>query len=66
MVKLAVKHLALCNPDPGGAAIPPNQLIIEARNLRSDASRPGDLYALAGGTHAKNAAMDVVITSALA
>ena len=66
MAKLAVKRLALCNPDPGGVAIPPNQLIIEARNLRSDASRPGDLYVVAGGTHAKDAAMDIVITSAIA
>ncbi len=47
-------------------AIPPNQLIIEARHLRSDASIPGDLYAIEGGTHAKDAAMDVLITSTLA
>ncbi len=65
VVKLAVKRLALCNPDPGGTAIPSNQLIIEARHLRSDASRPGDLYSLAGGLHAKDAAMDVVLCSTL-
>jgi hypothetical protein len=65
VVKLAVKRLALCNPDPGGVAIPPNQLILEARHLRSDSSRPGDLYALAGGLHAKDTAMDVVIMSTL-
>jgi len=65
VVKMAVKRLALCNHDPGGVAIPPNQLILEARHLRSDASRPGDLYAIAGGLHAKDAAMDVVICSTL-
>ncbi len=63
VVKLAVKRLVLCNPDPGGTAIPPNQLILEAKHLRSDSSRPGDLYAIAGGHHAKDAAMDVVLTS---
>ena len=41
--KLTVKRLALRNPDLGGVAIPPSQLILEARHLRSDASRPGDL-----------------------
>ena len=65
MVKLAVKRLALCNPDPGGKRIPSNQLILEARHMRSDASRPGDLYAIVGGSHAKDAAMDVVICSTL-
>jgi hypothetical protein len=30
VVKLTVKRLALCNPDLGGIAIPPNQLILEA------------------------------------
>ena len=65
VVKLAVKRLALCNPDPRGVAIPPNQLILEARHLRSDASRPGDLYAPAGGLHAKDDAMDVVLCTAL-
>jgi len=65
VVKLAIKRLALSNPDPGGIAIPSNQLILEARHLRSDASRPGDLYALAGELHAKDAAMDVVLCSSL-
>ena len=65
VVKMAVKRLALCNPDPGGTAIPPNQLILEARHLRSDKSRPGDLYALAGGSHAKDVAMDIVLVSTL-
>ena len=40
VVKLAIKRLALCNHDPGGIAIPPNQLILEARHLRNYASRP--------------------------
>ena len=55
----------MCNPDPGGTTIPPNQLILEARHLRSDSSRPGDLYAMAGGLHAKDATMDVVLVSIL-
>ena len=62
---LVIKRLALCNPDPGGTAIPSNQLMLEARHLRNDASRPGDLYVIVGGSHAKDAAMDVVICSAL-
>jgi hypothetical protein len=62
---LAVKRLALCNPDPGGITIPPSQLILEAKHLRSDSSRPGDLYAVAGGLHAKDAAMDVVMCSTM-
>jgi hypothetical protein len=65
VVKLVVTRIVLCNPDPCGTAIPSNQLILEARHLRSDASRPGDLYSLAGGLHAKDAAMDVVICSSL-
>jgi len=65
VVKLAVKRLVLCNPDPGGVAIPSNQLILEARHLHSDASRPGDLYALVGGLHAKDVSMDVVLNTAL-
>ena len=42
VVKLAVKRLVLCNPDPRGTAIPPNQLILEAKHLRSDSSRLGN------------------------
>ena len=33
--------------------------------MRSDSSRPGDLYALVSGLHAKDAAMDVVLVSTL-
>ena len=65
VVKMAVKRLALCNPDPGGIAIPPCQLILETKHMRSDSSRPGDLYALAGRLHAKDDAMDVVICSTM-
>ena len=54
------KRLTLCNPGPGGTKIPPKQLILEARHLRSNASRPRDLYAIEGGIHAKDDAMDVV------
>jgi hypothetical protein len=46
-------------------AIPSNLLLIEPRHLRSDDSRPGDLYAIAGGHHAKDAAMDIMISSSL-
>ena len=60
-----MKRLALSNPDPGGTAIPYNQLLIESRHLRSDDSRPGGLYAMARGLHAKDDAMDLVITSSL-
>ncbi len=60
VVKMAVKRLALCNLDPGGIAIPPNQLIMETKHLWSDSSRPRDPYAVAGGQHAKDAVMDVV------
>jgi hypothetical protein len=65
VAKQAVTRLALCTPDPEGIAIPPNQLILEAKHLRSDSSRPGDLYAIAGGLHAKDATMDVVLISTL-
>jgi hypothetical protein len=37
VVKLHIKRMAMCNPDPGGTTIPPKQLILEARHLRSDA-----------------------------
>jgi hypothetical protein len=66
MVKLATQRLALCSPDPGGVAVPPSPiLIIEPRPLRSDDSRLGDLYVVAGGHHAKDAAMDITISSSL-
>ncbi len=32
-------------------------------HLRNDVSRPGDLYAMAGGLHAKDVAMDPMISS---
>ena len=65
VVKLAVKRLALCNPGPGDMAIPPSQLILEAKHLRFDSSRPGDVYAIVGGLHAKDATMYVVLCSML-
>jgi hypothetical protein len=65
IVKLSLKRLTLFNSNPGGVAFPSNQLLIEPRHLRSDDSRPGDLYAIAGGLHAKYAAMDLMITSSL-
>jgi hypothetical protein len=65
VVKLATKRLALCNPDLGGIAVRSNQILIEPRHMRSDDSRPGDLYAVAGGYHAKDVAMDIIISSSL-
>ncbi len=65
VIKLATKRLVLCNPDPSGIAIPSSQLLIEPRHLRSNESRLGELYAIAGGMHAKDAAMDIVISSSL-
>ena len=50
VVKLAVKRLALSNPDLGGIAIPSALLLIDPRHLRSDDSRLGDLYVMAGGS----------------
>jgi hypothetical protein len=49
----------------GGVALPFNLLLIEPRHLRSDTSRLGDLYAIASGHHAKDAAMDLMISSNL-
>ncbi len=65
IVKLSLKRLALSNPDPGGIAIPSALLLIEPRHLRSDDSRPGDLYVMAGGSHAKDAALDLMISSSI-
>ena len=65
MVKLSLKRLALSNPDPGGVAIPPRLLLIEPRHLRSDDSRPSDLYVMARGSHAKDAALDLMVSSSL-
>ena len=65
IVKLSLERLALSNADPGGVAIPSGLLLIEPRYLRSDDSRPGDMYAVAGGLHAKDAAMDLMVTSSL-
>jgi hypothetical protein len=65
-VKLSLKKLAFSNADPGGVAISSGQpLIIEPRHLSSNDSRPGDLYAVAGGLHAKDAAMDLMVTSSI-
>ncbi len=65
VVKLFLKRLALSNPDPGGIAIPSALLLIEPIHLRSDDSRPRDLYVMAGGSHAKDAALDLMISSSL-
>jgi len=65
VVKLATKRLVLCKPDPGGVAVPSSRILIEPRHLRGDDSRPRDLNAIAGGHHAKDAAMDIMISSSL-
>ena len=39
--------------------------LLEKKRMRSDASRPRDLYDIAGGTHAKYAAMDGIIVSSM-
>jgi hypothetical protein len=61
VLKLSLRRLILFNLDPGGIAIPSNHLLIEPRHMRRDDSRPGDLYAIAGGCHAKDATIDVLI-----
>jgi hypothetical protein len=65
VVKLSLKRLALSNPDPGGVAIPSNLIIIDPRHLRSDDSRPGDLYVMASWIHAKDVALDLMVSSRL-
>jgi len=65
IAKLSIKRLALSNPDPGGIAILSNLLLIEPRHLRSDNSRPSDLYGMEGGRQAKDAAMDVMVSSTI-
>jgi hypothetical protein len=65
VVKLAIKRLALSNPKPSSVAVPSCQLLIEARHLRSDDSKPGDLYVMVGGRSAKDTAMVVMISSSL-
>jgi len=49
----------------GRVALPSNLLLIEQRHTRSDDSRPGELYVIAGEQHAKDATMNLIITSSL-
>ena len=65
VVKLSLKRLALSNPDSDGIVIPSLFLLIEPRHLRSDDSRPGNLYVMAGGSQAKDTALDLMISSSL-
>jgi hypothetical protein len=66
IVKLSLKRPALSNSDPGGIAIPSNPLLIKPWLLRNKDSRPGDLYAVVGGLHAKDVIMDLIMyTSSL-
>jgi hypothetical protein len=64
-LKLSLKWLALSNDDPGGIAIPSNQLLVEPRQLRSNDSSMGDLYVVTGELYAKHVAMDLMFTSIL-
>ncbi len=64
-VKLAMKELVLCSPTPAGCVLPASLVLIEPRHLRQDQSRPGDLYVVGHGMRRKDAAMDIVIASAL-
>jgi len=50
---------------PGRHCSPFQPTLIEPRQLRSGDSGHGDLYAIAGGHHANDATMDVMITSSL-
>ena len=66
ILKLSLKRMTLlANVGPGGVAIASNQLLIEPGHLRSDDSRPGDLYGVVGGLHADDADMDLMVTSSL-
>ena len=65
ILKLSLKRLALSSAGPGGVAIPSNQLQIEPRHMRSDDSRPGDLSRVVGGLHAKDVAIDIMVTLSL-
>ena len=65
IAKLSLKRPVLSNLDPGGIAIPSSLILIEPRHVRSDDSRPGDIYVMAGGRHAKGDAMDLMVTSSI-
>jgi len=45
--------------------VPSSQILIERRHLRSDDSRLGDMYVVAGAHYAEDVAMDIMITSSL-
>jgi len=64
-VKLAVKKLVLCCPDPVGCAFPSSSVLIEPRHLRQDNSRPGDIFVMGNGMHRKDTVMDIVLTTAI-
>ncbi len=63
--QIIVEAAGSLQPCPGGIAIPSNLLLLEPRHLRSDDSRPGDLYARAGGSQAKDAALDLTLVTIL-
>ena len=65
LVLHVIKRLALCSHDPSGTTFLSKQLLIEPRHLRSDDSRSGDLYAIAWGRHAKDVAINIMVTSGL-
>ncbi len=60
------RHKAAFSMQPGpgdGGAVPSCQILIEPKNVRSDDSRHGVLYDVAGGHHAKDAAIDDTMIS---
>ena len=65
-VMLAIKRMALCNPNPHGVAIPSSQLQIQPKHMQSNDSRLGDLiYPMAGGHSVKADTKDVMISSSI-
>ena len=62
VVKLSLKRLAFSSPDLGGIAITSHLLLVEPRHMRSDDTRPGDIYVMAGGSNAKDVAVDLIVS----
>jgi len=65
VVKKTMRDLVLSNANPGGAAFPASNILIEPPHLRSDRSRPGDILALGRDVHKMDTSMDLVIASGL-
>jgi hypothetical protein len=63
--KKIMRDVVLSNANPGGAAFPASNILIEPLHLRSDMSRPGDVLALGRDVHTMDTSMDLVIASDL-